>query len=1139
MTDAPHSPSDRPEPSRGADGVIGFFVRHPNAANLLMIMAVVFGLYGLAKINTQFFPTVEVNQITVSVPWRGASSEDVASNILDVLEPELRFIDNVDEATSVAREGAGSIRLEFVEGADMQKALSDVEQAVAGVVTLPEGSESPVITRLEFYETVAKIALRGPFEEGALKVFARTLRDRLLEEGIDRVQFEGLRDGEIEVVLTTKDLRRLGLTVEDVAGRIARNSRDLPSGDLDGALERQIRIAGEAETPAAIGRIEVTSRSSGERVLLRDVAVIRDTVEEDAPRGLSGGYPAIELTVQRAANADTLEMAEHMERALRKARADLPASIEILKYQVSSSRVEERIGLLVKNGATGLVLVIVILLLFLNARIALWVAAGVPVALMATLGLMYASGQTINMLSLFALIMTLGIIVDDAIVVGEHTATRLAEGDDPDEAAIAGAGRMITPVVAAMLTTAAAFAPILLIGDVIGQIMGALPLVAIAVLAASLVECFFILPNHLAHSAAAARDGRGRISFIRMTLIAVALTAPVAALGLSEGFAVGLGLPFLHSALGPVAEALGGLYAPLCAILGLLIALALERRLIRASSLEAEAKGFRARFDRGFERFRRSVVRPAAEMAIRMRYATLAFCVALFMLAFGLVLGGRIPFVFFPTPEAENVFASVTFYSGLPEGDAIDAISKVEAALSKAERALADGDEKLVVASFVTLGKSGNNQGDNIARIAVELTSAEVRSVRTPAIVRAWRAAMPEIPGVKRVSIIEARAGPPGRDLDIRLKGDDPAALKSASLAVQEALATFSGVTGIDDDLPFGKPEYALELTPRGAVLGFSAESVANQVRDAVEGRIARRLPTADEEVVVRVRQALGGAGSDLRHMELRAPDGSFVPLSEVVSVSERQGFSVIQRRDGQAQVSVTADVAAGPSFPTNSEIQETLERTGVLDDIAARYGVAFEFSGRAEERQAAFADLRLGALVALLAMYLIMAWLFAHYAQPIAVMMIIPFGLVGALLGHWAMNFNLTMLSYIGLLGLSGILVNDSIILVSRFAERAKLGEAPLQAAVGATVDRTRAVILTSLSTILGLIPLLFERSLQAQFLMPMAITIVFGLGVATIFVLFLTPSLLMIGDDIQRLFRNLRIAPKTETQTTPPASD
>ncbi|MEL6979556.1 MAG: efflux RND transporter permease subunit [Pseudomonadota bacterium] len=1120
-TDATQPPAAPRRPQRARGGVIPFFVRHPNAANLLMIMMIVFGVFGTLQINTQFFPTIETKQITVTVAWSGASAEDVSSNILDVLEPELRFIDNVDETTSYAREGAASILLEFTDDADMQKALSDVEQGVSSVTTLPDGSETPKITRTEFYETVARLALRGPFSETALKSFARTLRDYLLDEGIDRVDFEGLRDGEIQVIATPLDLRRLGLTVEDVAAQIGANSRDRPSGDLDGSIERQIRLIGEAETPAQIGRIEVVSRASGERVLVRDIALIRDGVEEDQPRGLSGGLPAIQLTVQRSINADTLEMSRVMDRAIEKARASLPASVEILKYEVGAERVAERIGLLVKNGVGGLILVVCILLLFLNARIALWVAAGVPVALMATIGLMWATGQTINMLSLFALIMTLGIIVDDAIVVGEHTATRLAEGDPPDEAAIAGAGRMITPVVASMLTTVAAFAPILLIGDVIGQIMGALPLVAIAVLVASLVECFLILPNHLSH---AAKDRRGaRLSFIRLALIATAITVPLVAIAVSSGFSTGLGALWLHEALAPLAAALGPAFTPAAVGFGLALGYLIERWTRGTDDPAAVSRGFRARFDRGFEVAKQRIVRPLALAAVSFRYATLAFSLGLFMLAFGLILGGRLPFVFFPSPEAENVAATVTLQTGVPEEEAIGLIAEIEKALAAAERKLAvEGEPPLVSASFVTLGKAGRNNSDSVAQISVELSSSEVRSVRTPEIVRAWRAELPELAGVKRISISERRAGPPGRDLDIRLKGGDPASLKAASLEVQEEIASFPGVSGVDDDLPYGKPEIALELTPRGAVLGFTADSVAAQVRDAVEGRIARRIPTADEEIVVRVRQALGGDGGSLRNLELRAPNGGFVPLTEVVRVYERQGFSVIQRRDGRTNVSVTADV--DPSVITNVEIQRKLEETGAIERIARRYNVDFEFSGRAEERQAAFADLQLGGVVAVIAMYLIIAALFAHYARPLAVMMIIPFGLVGALVGHWVMDTPLTILSFIGLLGLSGILVNDSIILVSRFAERLDVGEAPLQAAVGATVDRTRAVILTSLSTILGLTPLLFEQSLQAQFLLPMAITIVFGIGMATMFVLFLTPSLLMIGVDAQRLARLVR---------------
>ncbi|MEM8811397.1 MAG: efflux RND transporter permease subunit [Pseudomonadota bacterium] len=1142
-------------------GLISLFVHHPNAANLTMALMLIFGIYAITKLNTQFFPTVETKTITVSIAWPGASAEDASTNILSAVEPEVRFLDGVDEVVSYAREGSATIRLDFEPNADMQKAQSDVEAAIALITTLPEEAEVPEISRPQFFDSVGKFAISGPFSEAALKVFAKRMRDDLINRGVDRVTFNGMRDEEILVSVPDHELRRLALTVGDVADRIRDNSRDLPSGNLDGAIERQLRTETEAETPEAIGTIEVKSLTGGERVLLRDVADIRADFDDDEARVYQAGQRAIELTVWRAANADTLEVAAIVTDYLAEARPTLPPTLQIVEYEIRAEAVLERILLLIKNGLTGLILVVGVMYLFLSARIAFWVAAGIPVAMFATLGVMYATGQSINMISLFALIMTLGIIVDDAIVVGEHTATRSEAGDGPFEAAERGAGRMIAPVVAASLTTMAAFAPILLVRDVIGQIMSALPLVAIAVLIASLVECFLVLPGHLAHSLNA-KTGRRRWSYWRQFLIAAVLTGlcfaalhmialsvevvrnlisvQEAEIGVlwSEGvLGIASSVPALVSWLGLHALLLGAVFrenfqavpanavmigVPLVAYLVATIIEAYFWFRTRGAPEPGNASGgFRRWFDNGFAWFRDRPFRALVALVYQNRYIYVALCVATLMVALqGMVGGGRVGFSFFPAPEAENIRATVEFNAGLPEQQAVAALAEIEAAVRTAEATLVGSGKRLLVTAISTLGKAGSSRGDNLAQIDVELTASEKREIRTPEIVRAWRNQVPKIAGVKRVAIFERRGGPPGRDIDIRLQDGDPAVLKRAALDVADLLTGFPGVSGVSDDLPYGKPEIVMTLTPRGAALGFTVEDVGRQVRNSFEGAIARRLARGDEEVTIRVEKQLPEIGANqLRSLELRSPAGEFVPLVEIVDLAERQGFSVIQRRDGRVTVAVTADVDL--KVATNQEIVADLQTSGALDAITGRYGIDYRFSGREEERRTSFEDLRFGAVIAVTVIYIILAWVFASYSRPIAVILIIPFGIVGAIFGHYVMDFKLTILSYLGLLGLAGILVNDSIILVSRIDDRLREGEGAAAAAIGASCDRLRAVLLTSLTTVGGLLPLLFERSLQAQFLLPMAITMVFGLGFATLIVLFLVPCLVGIGTDIGRLFR------------------
>ncbi len=1115
-------------------GIIALFVDHPNAANLLMVLMVIFGIFSLTRINTQFFPSVETDTIRVSVSWPGASAEDVEANILEIVEPEVRFLDGVKEMDSYAREGSASISLEFERTADMQKALSDVEAAVSGISNLPEGAETPDVSFSQWFDGVARLALVGPYSEGALRFYAKKFRDDLVGRGIDKVTFTGLRDEEIIVTLPERDLRRLDLTINDVSAAIAGNSRDLPSGTLDGTVSKQIRALSDAEDGSGLKDVEVRSFASGEKVLLGDIGSVERRFDPDDKQGLALGRQAIELYVQRSATADTLKTAKILDDYLAEIRPTLPPDLEVLKYSVRADRVSERIGLLLSNGLQGLLLVVVVLFIFLNARVAFWVAAGIPIAMMATLGVMYVSGQSINMISLFALIMMLGVIVDDAIVVGEHTATRSQMGDPAALAAERGAGNMLSPVMAASITTIAAFAPLFLVRDTIGQIMVALPLVVIAVVIASVVECFLVLPGHLAHSLKPNR--REGWSFWRWT--ALSLTFMFFLVVALRDWAIESPLPDALIRIRDTVNALPG-QAPALVVIALSLASgALVEAIILWLSRRRRNSGHqrgavRRALDNGFDWFRDRPFNALVKGSFSFRYLTVAVAVATFILTVGLIRGGRVDFVFFPSPEAESINARIVFNAGTPRDKVIEAVREIERSLYVATGKISP-DEPLVVAAFATIGSAGRSTGDNLASFRIQLVSSEDRTIRTPEIVRAWRDVAPKIAGIKRLSIYEQRSGPPGRDVDIRFRGGNTAILKQAAEEAALVLSGFPGVSGVADDLPYGKPELIIRMTPRGAALGFTTDEIGTQVRNALEGAIPRRFAEGDDEITVRVIGKLREEGTAaLRNLQLRTRDGFFVPLEEVASLTERQGFAAIQRFDGKSTVSVTAD--ADIAVTTPGDIIEQLRSEGVIRDIASRYGVETGFSGRAKERQKAFVDLKIGSMIALAVIYIVLAWTFGSYVRPVAVMLIIPFGFVGATAGHWLMGFDLTILSLFGLLGLSGILVNDSIILVARLNERLTAGDTISEAAIGASRDRLRAVLLTSLTTIGGLTPLLFETSRQAQFLMPMAITMVFGLAVATLLVLFLVPALVGIGDDIGRLFRFVTARRMANASATP----
>ncbi len=1020
-------------------GLIGVFARHPTAANLLMAIMIISGLFALHRMNTQFFPDFGIDIVYVSVEWSGASAEDVDSNIVQAIEPEIRFLDGVKRVRSSSIEGRATVLVEFNPGTDMQSALSDVETSVATITTLPDDAEKPKVRKIVRYDTISRLVLSGPVEEATLKKIAKRLRDGLLDRGIDQVDLFGARDEEIWVEVQPETLLELDLTLNDISKKIRETSQDLPSGDTSGAVEMQIRSLGLLKTAEDIGGLEVRSLTNGEKVLLRDIARINENFDDTGDQARRNGLRAIEIFVQRAVNADALELADTTKKYLEDIRPTLPPAITLEQYDIQADLIRSRINLLLKNGLSGLVLVVLVLFIFLNSRVAFWVAAGIPVALMATMLIMHLSGQTINMLSLFGIIMALGIVVDDAIVVGEHAETKSREGLPSVEAAVAGARRMSAPVLSASLTTVAAFMPLLIISDIIGQIIRGIPLVIIAVILASLIECFFVLPGHM----------RGALK----------------------------------------------------------------------ASVRSGRRSLRTKFDAAFDHFRQEIFRPLVTLAVDKKFTTISISVAALIISVGMMLGGRIGFVFFPSPEADKVYANVQMVAGTPRVRTIEMLTELERSLGVVSMRLSGGEDKLVRMSLMKLGKevgrpgTARASGDHVGGLIVELKPSDERNVRTSLIIEAWHKEIRPLAGVDILTILAAQGGPPGRDVDVRLSGDNVANLKAASLEVQELLKRYPGVSSVEDDLPFGKLETIIEVTAEGRALGFNTQSVGRQVRNAFEGSIAKRFSRDDEEVTVRVqfpREIIGGGALD--DLFLRGVEGSEVALSEIVDTRESRGFSRIRREDGIRQVAVTAEI--DKRVTTTGTILDALD-ADEIQKIAAKYDLRLSYAGKAEEQETTLADMKLGAMIGLAGIYIILAWVFASYVRPFVVMSIIPLGFVGAAVGHYLLGFEITILSLIALIGLSGIVVNDSIILVSTIDERLADGEDLRNAIINGACDRLRAVILTSATTIGGLLPLMFERSLQAQFLIPMALTMIFGLMFTTLLVLFVIPALISIQED------------------------
>ncbi|MFT7234544.1 MAG: multidrug efflux pump subunit AcrB [Methylophagaceae bacterium] len=1022
---------------------IGLFAQHKVAANLLMLILILAGLLSLTRLNTQFFPNFVLDTITVRVDWRGASAEDVENAISSRLEQELRSVDFVKKMTSTSSFGSAVVALEFEEGSEMGTALDRVKEEVSQLRNLPSDAEIPKVSLVTAYEPIARLLITTEGDLDELRYFVHEAERELLDRGISRITITGLPEEEMAIQLSTQKLESLGLDLNDVGDRIAELSSDLPAGEVGNAdTARLLRSLDQRRDAESFAQLPLKIDYSGRLVLLDDVAVIERRPMRNQVSLFYEDKPAVEIHLQRTESADSLKSAEILEQWVEETRPNLPRGVNLKVYDASWELIAERMNLLLTNGLGGLVLVIGILFLFLHGRVAIWVAVGIPVSFMATLFVMYVFGGTINMISLFGLIMALGIIVDDAIVVGEDGLAHYQMGEGPLTAAEGGARRMLAPVIASSLTTIASFLPLMLIGGTIGNILFDIPFVIVCVIIASLFESFLILPGHLRHA-----------------------------------------FHNIHHQKPPP----------------------------RRQWLDAR-----------FNYVRDELFRPLVTKAVEYRYVTIAITLSLLIVCFGLLAGGRILFTFFPSPEGPKIYANARFTAGTPSDVVAEFLEELNRTLDETEAALG-GD--LIVLDVTRLGsasKAGRasaQTADRFGSIQVEMTSPDARDVRNKTFMREWEARITLPAGIETFTLSESRAGPPGNDIDIRLTGAPADILKQAGQDVAEVLKQLPGINAIEDDMPYGQEQLIYEIKGQGEVLGLTVNNVGQQLRAAFDGRLVQIFQDGGDEVEVRVMlpDSERNTLATLENFMVRLPQGGSVPLSSVVEFEARRGFNILRHTDSQLAIHITANIDTKLNN-ANSIIAELKE--SLLPELSRRYGVKAGFEGRAEDQAETISEMKQGLLLAMVLIYLILAWVFSSYGWPLVVMAAIPFGLIGALFGHAAMGVDLTILSLFGIFGLSGIVVNDSIILVTFFKQQREKGIETTEAIINAATHRLRAVLLTSLTTIGGLTPLLFETSRQAQFLIPMAVSISFGLMFATVLVLLVIPALLSIHESIAELF-------------------
>lgn len=1031
--------------------LLGFFAHHKVAANLLMIMVIMGGLVALEKLTVRYFPQFDLDYITITIPWRGASAEDVAASITVPLEMKLRSVDQIREMTSTSSPGLAFIKLELEEYSDPIEILNQVKQQIDEFRNLPAEAEQPQVIHLMRYEQVARILLYGG-NLTDLRTLVHQYEQELLDLGINKVDLNGLPDQEISIEIDHKTLQQLDMSLGQVAQRINQESQDIPAGTFaDQEQVTELRSLAQRKNTEGFAEIPLIANETT-RILLGDVALIKRQNEKGGVILTVDDQPAVEMILRISDNGDAFKAARVFQAWLHDTRPTLPPQMQLYVYEENWKNIQDRIELLLKNNISGLVLVVAILYLFLSPRVALWVAVGIPVSFMATLLILYFVGGSINMISLFALIMALGIIVDDAIVVGEDALTHYQQGEQPIMAAEGGARRMLAPVLASSLTTVAAFIPLMLVSGPTGKILFDIPLIICAVILASLVESFFVLPGHLRHS-------------------------------------------FQHMP-------------------------------------HQERPGWHQRFNAAFDRFKNQKFRQLIRLTLKNRLIALALVISLLIVSVGLLAGQRVKFRFFPSPETALLFVHIGFFPGTPKAKVDDFLRHLETTLQQTAKELSP-DEPLLLKVISRHGAGISNRGtasgtgDHLASMTLELTESDDRSIRNQAFINAWKKRVFQPPGLDVFTVSSRLVGPPGRDLTIRLNGNQADVLKQAALDLAASLQTVPGVSDIQDDLPFGRNQQIFSLKPAGLMAGLTLQDLGEQLRTAFDGKQVQLFQDGLDEVSVRVKLPDWQTAdlSVLSELEVRLPDNTYVPFDNVAIVHNRRGYEQLQHTDGRLAVEVTANV--DNNVNNVNLVIESLNQT-VLPDLAAKYGLHYSFTGRSADQAETLGDMRMDLKIGLVLIYLILAWVFASYGWPLVVMMAIPFGLVGALLGHWLMGIDLTILSLFGLFGLSGIVINDSIILVSFYQKLMLQGLSPLKALEEAACQRFRAVLLTSMTTVAGLLPLLFETSLQAQFLIPMATSIAFGLIFSTILVLLIIPVLLSFyadfGHKIESLSEYLR---------------
>jgi len=1024
-------------------GIIAWFTRNRVAANLLMLLIIVAGVASVFTIRKQMFPTIELNTINIRVPYPGAAPQEVEQGVIIRIEDAIDEVEGIDRIRSNAREGLGTVTIEVNSSYTIQEVMDEVRMLVDGIASFPNQIEPPTVYRMRPQRQIIWLSVYGGIDERARKQLAKEVRDDLRGlSGITRVQVVGARNDEISIEIRESELRKYGLTFQDIVQAVRGTSIDVPGGTIRTPTgDILLRAKGQSYVGREFEEIVLIRNQDGTRLTLGDIARVDDGFVETRSFAEFDTSRATFVRVDAVGDQNDLAIASRVKRYVDQKQAELPAGVELAHWGDSSYYLQDRLDLMLNNMYVGIFLVFIALTLFLQLRLAFWVIVGLPVCFLGALAMMNLSyfDVSINMISLFGFILVLGIVVDDAIIIGESAYSEIEKYGKSEENVIRGAKKVAIPATFGVLTTMVAFVPMLMVDGPMRGIWESIAWVVILCLAFSLVESKWILPAHINGMKYSKTEGSKQNAFQR----------------------------------------------------------------------------FRNGFANKLKWFVENKYRPFAAKCTRNRYTTISVFLAMFIVSIGLITGGMVRWVFFPNIPSDFISASVEMQPGTNEERTADALRTIRSALYEVNDGYRERyGEDMVRHVNVFLNSAENGQ------IIVELEKGEKREVDGFAVVNQWRERTPELAGVKVLNFQGSIGGGAGYDVEFQLSGTNLDELAGAARELSRTLAEYGGVFDVSDTFGTPRDEIQLTLKPQADAAGVTLQDLATQVRYAFYGAEAQRLPRNDEEVRVMVRYPLDERQSvgNLEEMMIRTADGREVPFRELANAQIGEGFSTINRINGVRSVNVRARVDKDQVEPF-AIVRDV--RQNYIPEILERYpNVKFGLEGASQDEQEALGALALGALFALFGIYALMAVPLKSYSLPLIIMSVIPFGMIGAVVGHFVMGMPISILSLFGIIALAGVVVNDSIILVDYINKGKEQAKKLHDLVVDAGCARFRAIILTSLTTFVGLTPIMLERSMQAQMVIPMAISLGFGILFATVITLLLVPCLYLVLDDVKRFF-------------------